>query len=356
MNSKRCSNWQPAEANLTISQALDEATRFLSESPQAGACAPPSVPLGAGEAARSVDALEASPLRAGGSSSETEAVVLRSGKPGKPSRSPRLDAEVLLSYVLGETRTRLYTLAFQAVTERDWLRYHELLQKRRQCVPVAYLVGSKEFYSRRFLVSPEVLIPRPETELLVEHSLYILGRAGLIRPRVLEVGTGSGCVAVSIALESPLAVVRATDVSTAALLIAAENVAAHHLERRVRLFEGDLFDALPPAPGGERQRFDLIVSNPPYVGTDCGPRPEEGVVRHEPSQALFAGRDGLGVLTRLVQQAPAWMNPGGYLLLEMAPFQIEGVEARMVEQGFHDTRIVADLSGLPRVLMGRWEA
>ena len=276
----------------------------------------------------------------------------------KPSRSPRLDAEVLLSHVLGETRTRLYTLAFQSLSELDWSRYHELLEQRREGVPVAYLVGTREFYSRRFIVSPEVLIPRPETELLVEHSLAILGRAGLIRPRVLELGTGSGCVAVSIAMESPLAAVRATDISAGALQIAAENVGAHHLERRIRLFEGDLFEAIPPTSGphGQRKRFDLIVSNPPYVGTDSGPRPEDNVMRYEPSQALFAGRDGLGVITRLVAEAPGWLNPGGYLLLEMAPFQIEGVEARMVEHGFHDTHIVADFSGLPRVLMGRWEA
>jgi release factor glutamine methyltransferase len=286
---------------MTISSALDEATRYLSEA--------------------------------------------------RP-RSPRLDAEVLLSHVLGESRTRLYSLAFRTLSDGDWDRFHAYLERRREGVPVAYLIGWKEFYSRRFVVTPDVLIPRPETELLVEHSLRLLAEAGLTRPRVLEIGTGSGCIAISLAMENHLAVLRATDISGAALEVAAENVASHHLERRVKLLEGNLFEALQ----GNPRRFDLIVSNPPYVGVDGGPRPEEGVVRNEPFAALFAGSDGLDVIRPLVVQAPHWLNPGGYLIMEMAPFQVEGVEARMVEQGFHDTRIVADLSGLPRVLMGRWEA
>jgi len=269
-------------------------------------------------------------------------------QPCRP-KTPRLDAEVLLAHVLGRTRTRLYASSTEPLPEQVLAHYRDLLGQRRRGVPIAYLIGSREFYSRRFAVTPAVLIPRPETELLVELSLEILRGSGLTRPRVLELGTGSGAVAVTLALEHPSAVVLATDIEPGALEVAAENVRA--LGARVALSLGDLFEA-----AGEEGPFDLIVSNPPYLGTDQGPRPEENVVRNEPGVALFGGADGLDVIRRLIQGAPDYLAEGGYLVLEMAPFQIERVEAVMQDRGFTNTRIVPDLAGLPRALSGRWEA
>ena len=267
-------------------------------------------------------------------------------------RTPRLDAELLLAYVLGQTRTQLFTRAFEALPSAHVQQFQELLQQRGQGAPVAYLIGWKEFYGRRFVVTPDVLIPRPETELVVEETVRCVERSGLARPRIFDCCTGSGCLAVTLALEVAEAQVRASDLCPKALEVAAENLRLHNLERRIKLFEGDLLRAIP----GGAQRYDFIVSNPPYVATDAGPRPEEGVVHYEPNLALFGGRDGTDLLKRLVIESVHRLNPGGWLILEMAPFQIEGMEAFLQEQGYQHTQMLPDLSGLPRVLSGRWEA
>ncbi|MGE0490911.1 MAG: peptide chain release factor N(5)-glutamine methyltransferase [Vulcanimicrobiota bacterium] len=263
-------------------------------------------------------------------------------------RSPRLDAEMLLGHVLGLTRTELYARADQAVPASKLQDYRRLLDARETGVPVAYLVGWKEFYSRRFWVSPKVLIPRPETEVLVEEAMKVLSRQGLTRPRILDVGTGSGVLAITLALELPLAEVVAVDIESAAIEQALENARLHEVADRILFETCDLFEAV-------EGRFDLIVSNPPYVGIDQGPRPEVAVVKNEPHQALFAGSQGLDVIERLVAGAPRHLNGGGEILLECAPFQVERVEAKLVDAGFHQTRIIPDLSGLPRAVAGRWE-
>lgn len=267
-------------------------------------------------------------------------------------RTPRLDAELLLAYVTGQTRTQLFTRAFETLSAAHAQEFQELLQKRVQGAPVAYLIGWKEFYGRRYVVTPDVLIPRPETEIVVEETLRCVSRSGLARPRIFDCCTGSGCLAVTLALEVAEAQVRASDICAKALEVAAENLRLHNLERRIKLFEGDLLRAIP----ADSQRYDFVVSNPPYVATDSGPRPEEGVVHYEPNLALFGGRDGTDLLKRLSREARHRLNPGGWLILEMAPFQIEGMEAFLQEQGYQHTQLTQDLSGLPRVLSGRWEA
>lgn len=267
-------------------------------------------------------------------------------------RSPRLDAELLLAYVTGQTRTQLFTRAFEHLPGAQMQQFQDLLEQRGQGAPVAYLIGWKEFYGRRFVVTPDVLIPRPETEMVVEETLRCVERSGLARPRIFDCCTGSGCLAITLALEVAEAQVRASDLCPKALEVAAENLRLHNLERRIKLFEGDLLQALPV----KAQRYDFIVSNPPYVATDSGPRPEEGVVHYEPNLALFGGRDGQELLKRLTLEARERLNGGGWLILEMAPFQIEGMEAFLQEQGYVHTQITPDLSGLPRVLSGRWEA
>lgn len=268
--------------------------------------------------------------------------------------SPRLDSELLLGHVLEMDRTQLYCRSFDKVATLELNRFQELVDLRALGTPIAYLLGKRDFFSRTFVVNSAVLIPRPETEVLVEESLKILDRSGLTRPRVLDIGTGSGCIAVTLALELEGALVRASDVSSDALQVAQENAQRLGAERLIKFFQSDLFDQFEEL--GVRRGFDLIVSNPPYVATDCGPRPEANVVRYEPATALWSGRDGLDHIRRLVNQAPDWLNPGASLVLEMASFQVEGVEALMQQRGFEATSIIPDLSGLPRVVVGRWES
>ncbi len=265
-------------------------------------------------------------------------------------RTPRLDAEVLLAHLLDYSRTQLYAHATDPLPVGVLGPYQELLGRRRAGEPVAHLVGWKEFYGRRFAVNPDVLIPRPETEFLVEAGLQLLERSATVRPEVLDLCTGSGAVAVTVALEMPHARVWASDLSERALTVAARNAQTWRVDDRLELCCGDLFAAL-----AEPRRFDLILANPPYVGTQAGPAPEEVVVRYEPSLALFAGPDGLEVLRRIVAEAPTWLVDGGSLVLEVAAGQSEGVEAMMQERGFRDTALVSDLAGLPRVVLGRWE-
>lgn len=261
-------------------------------------------------------------------------------------RTPRLDAEVLLAHVLESNRTRLYVEANQVLADTALERYRGLLAFRERGIPVAYLVGYRDFYSRRFEVSPDVLIPRPETETLVEVGLEALRRSALTRPRVLDLGTGSGIVAATLALERPGAEVVAVELEPDAGRVATRNF--RNLRTEVQLLLGDLFD---PVEG----RFDLIVSNPPYVGLDCGPQPEKNVRDYEPFTALFGGRTGREILERIVTRAPDFLVEGGVLALELAPHQSEGVEALMIDRGFRHTRLVADLAGLPRVVAGSWE-
>lgn len=261
-------------------------------------------------------------------------------------RSPRLDAEVLLAHVLESTRTRLYVCAEQTLAESALERYRGLLAFRERGIPVAYLVGYKEFYSRRFEVTPDVLIPRSETETLVDVGLEYLRRGALTRPRVLDLGTGSGIVAATIALERPGAEVLAVEIEPDAARIARRNF--QNLRTEVELVLGDLFE---PVTG----RFDLILSNPPYVGLDCGPQPEQNVRDYEPFTALFGGRTGREILERIIQRAPDFLVDGGALGVEVAPHQSEGVEALLMERGFRRTRLVPDLAGLPRVVAGTWE-
>lgn len=276
-------------------------------------------------------------------------VLDRAVKSLADSGSSRLDAELLMAHVLGFNRTQLYARLPDELAEDRLEDFERLIRERCRGVPVAYLLGIREFYSRTFQVSPAVLVPRPETETLVEHSLQLLGLNALAPAQILDVGTGSGCIAITIALERPGARVVASDIDSEALDQAAANVARHRVGDRVSLIQNDLLDELQVG------LFDLIVSNPPYVGTQAGPPADPEVVEFEPSVALFGGPLGTELIDRLIQTAPGKLVEGGYLAMELAPFQAEGVEARMMERGFQDTRIVSDLSGLPRVVSGRWE-
>lgn len=228
--------------------------------------------------------------------------------------APRLSAEMLLSHILGLTRIELYTQYNQLVDKADLDALHGLVKRAGQDEPVAYLVGRTEFYSLQLEVDTHCLIPRPETELLVQKAIeFLRTRSGT--QHVCDLCTGSGCIAVAIAKNSPETQVTATDISGAALAVAARNVEKHELGDRIALLCGDLFE--PLVPGLDVTQWDLIVCNPPYVSTAEYETLEKNVKDYEPELALLAGDDGLDVYRRIAAQIEQYLKPDGALLLEI---------------------------------------
>lgn len=257
---------------------------------------------------------------------------------------PRLEMQMLLQHVLGVPRAWLIAHDNDGLTDESVARYQALVAQRLQGHPMAYLVGQREFMGHNFGVEPGVLIPRPETELLVETALTELARQGVQQPRVLDLGTGSGAIAVSIALARPDAQVVATDVSEAALGVARHNAQA--LGARVEFLPGSWFDALVgQAP------FDLIVSNPPYIHSN-DPHLAQGDLRFEPSGALTDGADGFGALAQIAGGAPAWLKPTGVLWLEHGYDQAAEVRRFLHEAGFKGVKSLTDLAGIERISGG----
>jgi len=255
--------------------------------------------------------------------------------------SPRLDAELIGAHVLGCDRVGLYLAMDRPLsgTERDALR--ALVRRRLAREPVAYLIGRREFYGLAFTVTADVLVPRPDTETLVEAALGLAPAEAPVR--VLDVGTGSGAIAVALAHTRPAWRVTATDVSPQALEVARGNARRHGTG--VELLEGSLF---VPVAG---RRFDLIASNPPYIPHGTAVQPE---LRHEPAGALFADDDGLALLFGLLDRAPTHLEPGGHLLLEFGERQDGPLARRARESGaWSAVAVLADLSGTPRVLHAR---
>lgn len=260
----------------------------------------------------------------------------------------RIDAQVLMAHALGVNRAWLAANPFRILTETEDARVDMLVTQRALGQPVAYIVGKREFYSRDFAVGPEVLIPRPETETLVEALLARLPapRAG-VAPAVLDLGTGSGAIAATLACERPDLRIVATDASAAALEVARANARALGCEARIRFVRSSWYEAL----AGER--FDAIVANPPYVAAG-DPHLGEGDLRFEPPGALTDGSaDGLDSIRAIVAGAPAHLRPGGWLLFEHGYDQGEAV-ARLLAQGpFAEAIRVPDLAGIPRVAGAR---
>jgi release factor glutamine methyltransferase len=266
------------------------------------------------------------------------------------SETPRLDAEVLLAHARQCKRIQLYTSYDEELPEPIRAQMRALVQRRAQREPVAYLVGHREFFSLDLKVTPDVLIPRPDTETLVLEA--IAAAKTRTEPQVLDLCTGSGCVAIAVAKNCPTAQVTATDLSSAALEIARENVVTHKLSERVALLEGDLFAAVPTS-----QRFDIIASNPPYVPTAEIAKLEADVRAFEPKAALDGGVDGLDVIRRLLHEAPEWLLPGGVLLLEFSPEQATPVQQLARDTGrYGDVASVKDLGGRARVLRAKSSA
>ncbi len=253
--------------------------------------------------------------------------------------APRLTAEVLLAYALKGERAYLYAHPEEELREVAWIHYGRYLHARLQGKPTQYITGRQEFYGREFRVSPEVLIPRPETEHLVEAGLVHI-RTGDV---VLDVGTGSGAIAVTLALETAARVL-ATDISPAALCLARSN--AERLSALVAFMVCDLASAV-----GDHS-IDVLVSNPPYVPETDQPVIQREVRDWEPHVALFAGPTGLEIYERLIGDARRVLRPGGWLLLELGYNSVEPVRA-MLESDWTEIEVRPDLAGLPRVLAAR---
>jgi release factor glutamine methyltransferase len=245
--------------------------------------------------------------------------------------APQLTAEVLLAHAVGRDRAWLYAHSDEELREVWWIHYGRYLHQRMQGTPTQHITGHQEFYGREFRVTPDVLIPRPETEHLIEAALRVPARS------ILDVGTGSGSIAVTLALEAKARVI-ASDISSAALRVAAEN--ARRLGAEVRFVGGDLASPFADAS------FDLVVSNPPYIPADES-LPRE-VREHEPGIALYGGADGLEIYRRLIPEAARVLEPGGRLIMELGHRLADAVQAMLT--GWDSVTLDSDLAGIPRVI------
>jgi len=263
------------------------------------------------------------------------------------SDTPRLEAEILLAHARRCPRIQLYVQYNEPLSDDERQVMRELVRRRAQSEPVAYLVGHREFFGLEFRVTPDVLIPRPETETLVLQVVTLAKQQP--RSRVLDVGTGSACIAASVAVNVPDAIVTATDLHQRALDVARENAVRHGVAERIRFLEGDLFAPLP-----FDEQFEIIASNPPYVADGEMETLPADVRLHEPAHALRAGPQGLDVISRMIAAAPAHLAPGGTLLLEIAPEQAAGVRAMLEQSGaFDPPRTIKDSFGQDRVIAAR---
>lgn len=281
--------------------------------------------------------------------------------------SPRLNAELLLMFTLNCDRAYLFAHPERELTSDEQTRYESALAERARGVPAQYITGHQEFWGMDLIVTPAVLIPRPETEHVIETVLEL--RTSDLRPqasaleaatpgpraegrgptpgvlRILDVGTGSGCIALALAKEFPHAEIHATDISVAALEIARANAARHQFEHRIQFHQADLLEGLNVTG------LDFIVSNPPYVGESEEDQVQLEVRKFEPRNAVFAGPTGVEVIARLLPQAHAALRPGGWLVLEISG-TIAGSVGELLK-AWDDVRIIADLQSIPRVAQAR---
>jgi release factor glutamine methyltransferase len=258
--------------------------------------------------------------------------------------SPRMNAELLLMFTLSCDRAYLYAHPERELTAEEKTRYDAALAERARGVPAQYITGHQELWGMDVIVAPAVLIPRPETEHVIEAVLELQTSASSV-PRILDVGTGSGCIALALAKELPQAEIHATDISAAALEIARANAARHQLESRIYFRQTDLL------AGFEDNSFDVIVSNPPYVGETEEDQVQLEVRKFEPRNAVFAGPTGTEVIARLIPQAHAALKPGGWLFVEISGTIAEEVKRLLL--GWHGVKITPDLQSIPRVVQAR---
>ncbi len=259
--------------------------------------------------------------------------------------SARLDAEVLLAFCLECDRIEFLKYPDRRPGDAQLAAFNHLLERRLLCEPVAYLTGQKAFWSFILEVTPDVLIPRPDTEVLVEEALALCRAQAMSAPDILDIGTGSGAIALALASELPFARITATDISEAALAVANKNARRLGLDASIAFLHGDLFE---PVAGS----FDLMVSNPPYIGADEYATLPSGVKNYEPPIALLAGQTGLEFYEKLVYSASSHLKKNGWLLLEIGAKQAESVSALM-NNLYEHVEVRADYAGLFRVVKGR---
>ncbi len=264
------------------------------------------------------------------------------------SESPLIDAQVLLCHVLNVNRSYFYKSPEEIISEQQQIKYSDLIEKRRQGIPVSHLTGQREFWSLDLKVSKNTLIPRPETEHLVEAALTIINQGKI--QQIADLGTGTGAIALSIATEIsnsfPDCLIIATDISAEAQKVADHNLKKLHL-KNVTLKKGNWCEAL-----GDLM-FDLVVSNPPYIAENH-PCLNEGDVQHEPMLALISGEDGLNAIREIIQNAPASMNPDAWLILEHGYDQKEAIQQLLHDRGFQMIETRQDYANLDRITLGQW--
>lgn len=260
--------------------------------------------------------------------------------------NPRLDAEVLLGHILKKSRLQLYLHFDMPVFQEDLTVLRELIKKRIARTPISYLTHHKEFMSLDFYVDENVLIPRPETEFIVETAL----KSNDSKPEnILEIGTGSGAIAISIAVNMPECHIIATDICENALAVAEKNRDIHECTERIELIQGDLYE---PIKQVKPKKFNCIVSNPPYISTDESKELSKDIYDHEPHIALIAGDDGLSVIRRLILEAPNFLLPKGKLIFEIGEKQAASVKAILDDHPkYMHTQFINDYAGIKRVVV-----
>jgi len=263
-----------------------------------------------------------------------------------PQRA-RLDAETLLLHLLKQNRAWLFAHSSDEVRTTAAEAFDALVSRRLSGEPVQYITGSAEFFGLPFSVAPGVLIPRPETELLVEEVLRLANQ--IQQPRIADIGTGSGIIAIALAHALPHARITAVDLSKQALTIAGKNALQNQVTNRITFVEGDLFAPLAGLS------FDIIASNPPYVPEADRDSLSVEVREYEPEGALFAGEDGLSIYKRLIPEAREYLAPGGWLIMEIGYGQQPAIETILLVDGYREVYFVPDYQGIPRVACGQKE-
>ncbi len=256
--------------------------------------------------------------------------------------TPRLDAELLLSHALSMNRVSLYCSFDRPVSETETSVFRDMIRRRLAYEPVAYILGKKEFYGIEFRVNPSVLIPRPDTETLVEAALnWLKANKGA---KVFDIGTGSGAIAITLAIKNPFCSITAGDIAPGAIETAQENAKTHGVDHRVDFVTGELF-------AGQDGPYDLIVSNPPYISPDAKDTLAPDILDHEPGIALFAGNEGLGVIENIIEKASIRLNRGGALMMEIGHDQKEKIYNLVKDLGvFRKTHFENDLAGISRII------
>jgi release factor glutamine methyltransferase len=284
----------------------------------------------------------------------TVASILRTVTPYLKERncqSPRLDAEILLAHVLGASRVELYTGHDRPLLPAELASYRELVRRRSAGEPAAYLVGCREFYSLDFEVGPGVLVPRPESEFLASAAIEeARSRGGAVR--AADIGTGSGCIAVALAVYAPECDVAATEKSAAAAAFARRNAVRHNVHERVTVAEGELLEPLKRM--GLKAGLDILVSNPPYISEGEFESLPVTVREYEPREALVAGEDGTEYHRAIADAAPEFLRAGGLLALEVGLGQARKVRQIVLETGrYEEPRVMRDYGGIERVVLAR---